>query len=203
MSDEGIVKYTCERVEAPAVFFPGFAELNECRARLRQMGLIGVYPNGIGYGNVSLRPANDLRFFIAGSATGEIAETGPEHYAKVVDFDFERNWVRCGGPIQASSEAMTHAAIYVADPEARAVLHVHDAALWYRLLDLVPTTSRDAPYGTPAMAREIGRLFRETDVRERRIIAMAGHEDGIVTFGPTIAIAMEVLLDAYSGRPSQ
>ncbi len=41
----------------------------------------------------------------------------------------------------------------------------------------------EVPYGTPEMAREVQRLFRETDVRARRIFAMAGHKDGIVAFG--------------------
>jgi hypothetical protein len=197
MSEEGIVKYVCERVDAPAIVFPGFAELNDCRTRLRRMGLVGVYPNGIGYGNVSLRLADQRHFYITGSATGEIAETGPEHYVEVVDYDFERNWVKCVGPIQASSEAMTHAAIYAADPDVNAVLHVHHPTLWGRMLMTVPTTSADAAYGTPAMAYEIDRLFRETDVRKRRIIAMAGHEDGMVSFGPTVTGSEEMLLEIF------
>ena len=68
---------------------------------------------------------------------------------------------------------MTHAAVYIASPETNGVIHVHHPELWRALLDRVPTTSKEVEYGTPAMAEEIGRLFRETNVRELKIIAMA------------------------------
>jgi hypothetical protein len=89
---------------------------------------------------------------------------------------------------------MTHAAIYEADPTVNAVIHGHHLAVWARLLGTVPTTSAAVEYGTPEMAREIGRLFRESDVQERRIIAMAGHEEGLLSFAGTLHDAMTVLL---------
>lgn len=194
MNGEGSVKYTCERIVAPPAAFEGFEELNECRNRLHELGLIGVYPDGIGYGNISLREGRSPRFHISGAGTGHLPKLGLEHYARVLDFDFARNWVKCEGPVQASSESMTHAAVYLAAPEAAAVIHVHDLGLWQRLLDRVPTTSPTVEYGTPKMAAEIGRLFCESDVRERKIIAMAGHREGLVTFGARIEEAMERLL---------
>jgi L-ribulose-5-phosphate 4-epimerase len=193
MSTEGFVRYQCERLPKPAVRFPGFAELKQSRTRLRQLDLIGVYPDGIGYGNISIR-AGEGGFYISGAATGDLLELGEEHYAKVTAYDFARNWVRCEGPIQASSESMTHAAIYAADPTANAVIHVHDATMWRALLDRVPTTSAAVEYGTPEMAYEIGRLFKETDVQRQRIVVMAGHEEGIITFGVSLSAAFEVLL---------
>jgi L-ribulose-5-phosphate 4-epimerase len=192
MSTEGFVRYQCERVITPPVRFPGFDELNSYRTQLRQLNLIGVYPDGIGYGNISIRCVGG--FQISGAATGDLLELSPEHYARVVAYDFARNWVKCEGPAQASSESMTHAAVYEADPSVNAVVHVHHAALWRQLLGAVPTTSGSVEYGTPEMAYEIGRLFRESDVREQRIIAMAGHEEGIITFGATLPSAVNVLL---------
>ena len=36
-----------------------------------------------------------------------------------------------------------------------------------------------------AMAQEMARLYRETTLESVRVLAMAGHEDGIITFGHT------------------
>jgi ribulose-5-phosphate 4-epimerase/fuculose-1-phosphate aldolase len=160
------------------------------------MGFIGRYPNGIGFGNVSIRAGASNEFYISGTMTGGLAELTEAHYTKVVAWDFPRNWLRCEGPIQASSESMTHAAVYERDTAARAVLHVHELELWKRLLDRVPTTRKDVEYGTPEMAAEVARLFRESDVRERRILAMAGHEEGIFVFGGTSQEALGVLMAA-------
>ena len=96
--------------------------------------------------------------------------------------------------MQASSEALTHAAIYALDPDIRAVVHVHDADLWHALIDRVPTTSRDISYGTPEMAREFQRLYEDTDFRVRGIAVMGGHDEGIVAFGSDISQAAERIL---------
>ena len=48
------------------------------------------------------------------------------------------------------------------------------------------------------MAYEIMRLFKETDVPSRKILVMAGHEGGIVTFGKNLQEAFEVLMHARS-----
>ena len=193
MSETGYVKYQCEHVVLPPEEFAGFEELNRVRRRLRELGWIGRYPNGIGFGNISVRPGAGDHFYISGTMTGGLPELTPAHYTKVVAWDFPRNWLRCEGPIQASSESMTHAAIYEEDATARAVLHIHEMALWKRLLDRAPTTRKHVEYGTPEMAAEMGRLFRETDVRERRILAMAGHEEGIFAFGPTLEEGLGIL----------
>jgi L-ribulose-5-phosphate 4-epimerase len=199
MSETGYVKYQCEHRVLPPEDFAGFEELNRVRSRLHQLGFIGRYPNGIGFGNISIRAGASKDFYISGTMTGGMAELTPAHYTKVVAWDFPRNWLRCEGPIQASSESMTHAAIYEQDASARAVLHIHEMELWKRLLNRVPTTRKDVEYGTPEMAGEIGRLFRESDVRERRILAMAGHEEGIFMFGPTLQEAFGAL-DAVRGN---
>ena len=45
------------------------------------------------------------------------------------------------------------------------------------------------------MSDEVRRLFRETDVRQRRLFSMGGHEDGLVSFGRTAEEAGTVLLN--------
>jgi hypothetical protein len=76
------------------------------------------------------------------------------------------------------------------------MIHCHDSVLWAALLDRVPTTSKAVAYGTPEMAHEITRLFKETDVRNGKMLVMAGHEGGIVTFGKNFEQAFDVLMRA-------
>jgi ribulose-5-phosphate 4-epimerase/fuculose-1-phosphate aldolase len=119
--------------------------------------------------------------------------------AKVVAYDFERNWLRYEGSTILSSESLTHAAIYKADSRAVAVIHCHDSALWVALLDEAPTTSNAIAYGTPEMAYETMRLFRVTDVQTRKILVMAGHKGGIVVFGGNLEEAFAVLVHERNG----
>ncbi len=72
-------------------------------------------------------------------------------------------------------------------------VHGHDEDLWRSVRERGVATGADVVYGTPEMAREVQRLFRETDVRERKIFAMAGHRDGIVAFGEDFQEALAAL----------
>jgi len=47
----------------------------------------------------------------------------------------------------------------------------------------IPTTSKKAPYGTPAMAREVKRLYGGSNLRDKKILVMGGHPEGSITFG--------------------
>ena len=123
----------------------------------------------------------------------------PTDCVRVVAYDFARNWLRYEGAAIPSSESLTHAAIYKSDPSTSAVIHCHDSVLWRALLDRVPTTSKAVAYGTPEMAYEIMRLFEETDVRSRKILAMAGHEGGIVTLGQNFEDACDVVMRETKG----
>lgn len=194
MSETGAVKFTCEHVEVALAPFAGLAELNACRRRLLELGMVGVDATGIGYGNLSVRGSASGQFYITGSGTGGVPELGPEHYANVTAYDTARNWLRCEGRTVASSESLTHAAVYDAEPGARAVIHCHHAGAWKRLLDVVPTTAADVGYGTTEMTVEVERLFRTTHLRQQRIFVMAGHENGLVAFGETLAKACELLI---------
>jgi len=49
-------------------------------------------------------------------------------------------------------------------------------------------------YGTTEMANEIKRLFIEANVKAEKIIAMAGHKEGLIAFGKTLDEAGEILL---------
>ena len=96
------------------------------------------------------------------------------HFSTVINFDTQKNWVQCEGPIIASSESMSHAVIYQERPEVNAVFHVHHLELWKKWLYKIPTTPKTAAYGTPEMANEIIQLFKTTTVIDQKIFAMAG-----------------------------
>lgn len=188
------IKFSCERVATEITSFGGLAELNAYRRKLLGLCLIGVDPNGIGFGNLSVRDGATDNFYITGSATGGLHELTPPDCAKVVTCDFERNRVRYEGSALPSSESLTHAAIYESDATAGAIIHCHDSKLWAAVLNEAPTTSKAADYGTPEMANEIMQLFARTDLQSRKIVVMAGHEAGILTFGKDLEEAFTVLM---------
>ncbi len=145
---------------------------------------------GAGYGNVSVRvgrPGKGLgrrSFLITGTQTSGKRCVGLPDFCIVERYELERNHLVSRGPVKPSSESLTHGAVYDLGPHIRCVLHAHTPALWARRLDLgLPETAPEVEYGTPAMAREVQRLYREGLLAERRILAMGGHEDGIVAFG--------------------
>jgi L-ribulose-5-phosphate 4-epimerase len=185
------IKFSCERVAAAIPSFDGLANLNAYRRKLLDLNLIGVDPDGIGFGNLSVRDGATGNFYITGSATGGIHELTLADCAKVVACDFKRNRVRYEGSVLPSSESLTHAAIYESDATAGAVIHCHDSKLWVAALNQAPTTSKAAEYGTPEMANEIMQLFTRVDVP--KIVVMGGHHGGIVTFGKDLEDAFAVL----------
>lgn len=194
--DEGVIKYCAVHNKGELFDHPLLSQLDSARTELFDLGLIGVYSNGVGYGNVSIR--HNSGCIISGTATGEYRILGANRYCNVLDFDINLNTVYTKGPVAASSESMTHCAIYHANPLVACVLHVHSRKLWLRLLeDGYPFTSADIPYGTPQMA-----LGMVTLVRGRTtpfgLLVMAGHEEGIVAYGQTISSALnqiKALLD--------
>ena len=194
MNETGSVKFTCEHVVSETIAFSQLRQLNECRRQLRELGLVGVNSAGIGFGNLSVREPGSGAFYITGSATGELSELNSAHLARVTAYDYDRNWLRCEGLTVASSESLTHAATYEGDTDVMAVIHCHSANLWKRLLGVVPTTRPEVQYGTPEMACEVLRLFATTNVRERKLFVMAGHVDGIVSFGRNLDEAFRSLI---------
>jgi ribulose-5-phosphate 4-epimerase/fuculose-1-phosphate aldolase len=188
------IKFTCERAAAEITPFDGFDELNAYRRKLLQLRLIGVEANGIGFGNLSIRDGATNNFHITGSATARKPELTLADCARVVAYDFEKNWLRYEGSTTPSSESLTHAAVYESDAKAGSVIHCHDSKLWAALLNQAPTSSKAVEYGTLEMAYEMTRLFKITDVQSRKILVMAGHEGGIVAFGKDLEEAFGVLL---------
>lgn len=195
--DEGYIKFSFAHEAAPAPAHPWLHDLMRIRDDLHEWELIGVLPEGIGYGNISARIAGTGKFIITGSGTGLKFPIETIHFCEVVSFDIDQNRVVCRGPLPASSESMSHGAIYAARPDAGTVIHIHDR-LMFRLLiqEGAPQTPADAAFGTPEMAKAVGRLA--ATLPPVACLVMAGHEDGIIAFGPNPQSARDALWDVYS-----
>lgn len=181
-------------------------EINAWRKRLRDAHLLGQDPSrydGYGFGNISRRlgprglPPHRRPFVITGSQTGGIVRLSSAHYASVRECHSDQNLIVAEGPTHPSSESLTHGALYAIDDALRWIMHVHAPDLWRDAGILeIPATHPSVPYGSPEMAQEVSRLFTDTDVRERHLFSMGGHEDGLVAFGQTAEEAGSALFAA-------
>jgi ribulose-5-phosphate 4-epimerase/fuculose-1-phosphate aldolase len=198
MFDEGYTKYECNWILADPLPQEKIEKMNRWREKLFQLDLIGQYENGVGFGNLSIREASVSAFIISGTQTGGLSKLTPQHYTTVIDYNWKRNHLTCQEPIQASSESLTHAAIYEANPAIKGIIHIHHLELWQKLMERVPTTAENIEYGTPEMAQEIIRLCREADLLKAQILVMKGHFEGIIAFGKSLDEAGKLLLDYFS-----
>lgn len=195
MIDEGVIKFDARWRESPPLALPEIAELLEWRKPLYDAGLIGhIEAFDVGYGNLSARIGDNKRFVISGSQTGHIARPDARQFALVTDFSIDANFVASTGPVTASSESLTHAAIYALSPSIRAVVHVHSEELWVGLEASLASTLEGVGYGTPQMALEFARLYEETAFAETGVARMAGHEGGLISFGVSVRQAAERIL---------
>ena len=195
--DEGYIKFSFAHEAAPAPVHPRLHDLMRLRDDLREWDLIGVLPDGIGYGNISTRIPGTDRFIITASGTGLKFPIEAAHFCEVLSFDIAQNRVVCRGPLPASSESMSHGAIYAARPDVHAVIHIHDRWMFRMLIqEGAPQTPANAAFGTPEMARAVGRLAAA--LPPVAVLVMAGHEDGLIAFGPDPHSARDALWNIYS-----
>ena len=202
--EEGIIKFRQEFRDKLFLESKMLGGLNFWRDVLYKEGLIGRDSkryNGFGFGNVSQRlepyqlPVNKRRFVITGSQTGHLPVLTARDYTVVYEYYPEKNLVMVGGLIRASSESMTHGAIYDLDDSIRFVFHLHSPHIWKNSEYLgIPTARENAECGTPEMAEEVFRLYRETNLRKIHLFSMGGHEDGIFSFGRSSKEAGHTLL---------
>ncbi|RLD37620.1 MAG: class II aldolase/adducin family protein [Bacteroidetes bacterium] len=177
--DEGYIKFHYEWIPArlPEI---KLEELIYWRQKLYQAKLIGSYPNGIGFGNISQR-YQDNQFIISASATGNKDVLDASHFSLVDEFNLDKNWLSCIGNLPASSESLSHAAIYSASPQTKAIIHIHNLQLWKKYLNRLPTSDVSAPYGTPEMAYSLQSLILK-EKSDPGLIVMGGHEEGILIY---------------------
>ena len=190
---EGVVKYRVVHQPGAPLDWADLQLLESWRQRLHQQGWLGQYPDGVSYGNVSQRHPQGGLVITATQVAHRVALTCAD-YVHVTDYDPATHTLTVIGSTCASSEAPTHWAIYQLDPRIQVVFHIHCPTLWTQLLQQpeMPRTPPEIPYGTQAMAQAIRALYPH-DPFERNCFVMAGHQDGIFSFGRTAAEAGQVL----------
>lgn len=193
--EEGYIKFHCHFIKTRPVPNSKIQELNFYRQKLYKLGLIGAYKNKIGYGNISTKHKDVI---ISGSATGNYKKLDNSKYSKITRYNIKKNELFCTGAIKASSESMTHESIYECDKEIGAVIHIHNLNMWKKYLNKLPTTSKNATYGTPELAIEIKRLYNETDFKNEKIAVFAGHKEGIIVFGKNLEEAYNIILKYFN-----
>src|SRR3990167_1896861 len=205
---EGVIQYRLDFTAGPAPDYGRFALLNYWRSYLFRLGLIGQDPQrygGLGYGNISARLQPDsLSFIVSGTQTGHLPLLCRHHYVRVLDFDVMCNYLRAEGPVRPSSEALTHASLYAAHSAIQCVMHVHCPLVWRQARAMgIPCVDESIGYGTPAMAEAVRTLARKS--AGNGVIAMLGHEDGIMIYGEDEdsagALVCELLRQAQDQAP--
>jgi len=194
---EGYIKFNCTWEQKEIQIEQSiFDQLENVRTRLYELGLIGMYPDGVGFGNISVKPEKSNSFIITGSATGQFEILKPSHYALVTGYNFAQNTISCSGQTKASAESLSHAAVYESAPDVGAVVHVHCLWLWEKLMNNYPTTSGEIEYGTPEMAVAIQHLIYGMK-KDEKVIVMGGHREGILVFGSNLSEATDEIIKIY------
>ncbi len=178
---EGVIKYDLVFREADPIIDHDFSSLTRWHHRFKQAGILGQNPTryeGLGFGNISER-LDESRFLISGTQTGHLAKLRPVDYALVTQTDLLKNRIEAKGQVKPS-----HAAVYALDIDIRFVFHVHSPDIWNQRATLcLPQTGAEIAYGTAEMASEMNRLYQQGSFRYKKVLAMAGHADGIIGFG--------------------
>ncbi|MCK4743249.1 MAG: class II aldolase/adducin family protein [Sulfuriflexus sp.] len=198
---EGVIQFNLSHQVAEAVQHPQLDALIIWHQRMHELGLIDQDPSrydGYAYGNMSHRLKNN-EFLISGTQTGGIDKLTAKHYAHVTHCDISNNSVYSSGPIKPSSECMSHAAIYTADSNIMAVIHIHNPEIWQQHQALrLATTPTDVEYGTPEMAASIQDCIKQS----HHCVAMLGHLDGIICYADNIDTAGQQVIALYKQAQS-
>ncbi len=191
MSEEGYLKFQCERVNGTLGEPTFFRKFNLFRTRLWDLGLVGEKENGIGFGNLSRRIGQYI--FITGSQTGGKRELEIEDYVLVLDWNWERFTVKSFGKRPCSSETFTHLAVYTSSLEAKVVVHIHSAEIWQWAKDKIPGTPPEAEFGTLELALAVRRLVAR-DPKGFGWLVLLGHEEGLIVWGKTVSQVLELIM---------
>jgi hypothetical protein len=199
---EGVIRFRFDhrREPLPAIHAGLAGELAGWRRRLVARGVVGQQPGrygGAGFGNLSARltPAHGRGFLVTGSQTGRLVDLDLAGFALVDSWDTAAHRLASRGLVPPSSESLTHAALYDASPAIGAVFHVHAPQLWARRgTPALAATAPGVEYGTAEMAAEVAHAARRPGAAD--LLAMSGHEDGILAWGATPEAAGRLLLTA-------
>lgn len=202
--DDGVIKYDRSNfTQSGPIDLVEYSSLERWRKELYAKNLIGEYPEAqVGFGNISeIKDYNPIhqtsvpQFIITGTQTGKYADLDGRFYTRVLDYDIDQLKIRMMGPVEASSEALTHAAIYAHNRNIKAIFHIHSAKIWSGMInDKADCTCKSIPYGTVEMARATEQCVGSRDAGS---FCMQGHEDGVVAYGRDLKEAGDLILALY------
>jgi len=202
--DDGVIKYDRSNfTQCPPLNISEYSCLELWRKELFKLNLIGEYPiDQVGFGNISefkdyqqFHQSSHPQFLITGTQTGKYPDLDGRFYTRVLDYDIEDLKIKVMGPVEASSEALTHAAIYAGNKNIMAIFHIHSAKIWNGMInDNSEHTSKTIPYGTVEMARATQNCINHKDFGS---FCMHGHEDGVVAYGRSLDEAGKIILKLY------
>lgn len=204
MIEDGVIKFNHVFLEEIGPLNRNeYAEVEAVRQVLYEKGLIGAYPDGVGYGNLSQRrnlenfyPSKKPQFIILGTQTGGLSQLDGRHYTYVVDYDFLKNQLEVIGPIKASSESLTHASIYESSKSIECVIHIHNKKMWDGLLlSGYPKVPKEVKYGTQEMAAFAAKIVN--DSKNKNLLVMEGHEEGVIFWGSSLQETLDLTLEVY------
>lgn len=188
--NEGAIRFSFDLRRgdaADAIPADAFRYLTAWRDILRRLRLLGRDPrryDGYHYGNLSVRdPSCSRRFFVTASQTSGRPRVSARQIVRIDACDAARFVLTATGTAAPSSESISHAMLYAADPAIGWIMHGHSATIWQHAAALrLPCTPAEVEYGSPAMARAVGELL--TARRERPLVfATLGHTDGVFAAG--------------------
>jgi len=200
---EGVIKYQLNHHLKSLPHSLSITEINAWRTLMYRLQLIGQNDaryEGYGFGNISQRvDSNPEQFIISGSQTGHIPVLTVDNYCLVTSAMPALNQIYATGICKPSSEALTHASVYLQDKKIQAVIHAHCPEIWQNTVKLeLPHTTKNVAYGTLEMAVAVSQLFKQENWQQGSIFTMLGHEDGVIAFGENLTQAANVLIEQLS-----
>lgn len=188
---EGVIRFAWDlrAPDGPVADRELFDQIKAWREVLVRLGMIGQSPEryaGFGFGNLSARdPERPDEFVITASQTGGVADLTQDQLTRITGCNLERFWVDAIGAQPPSSETLTHAMIYAADPRITWVMHGHSPEIWQAAEALaLPCTAPAVEYGSPQMGAATGSLLADFQSRPL-VFATLGHTDGVFSCGST------------------
>ncbi len=188
--DDGVIKYDRTNFSHSGPLSTSeYGELEYWRKKLYKLNLIGEYAEAqIGFGNMSsvmdyseYFKSPNPQFVITGTQTGKYTDLNGSHYTRVLDYSINGLKIKMMGSIEASSEALTHAAIYASNKNIKAIFHIHYQEIWKKMIDdNSDFTAANIPYGTVEMAHATQECVAG---KNSGTFCMRGHEDGVVIYG--------------------
>lgn len=177
---DSYIKYLCNFTYDTNISNPDINKFNHLRSILLELRLIGTYPDGVSYGNLSQKQKNNA-VIITGTNTGSKTTLTPLDFSCIYDYSINDNFVTCKGGKRASSESLTHLAIYE-NSSAEVVVHIHSLRLWEKLIHIYPSSSPEAKFGTVELANEFKDLIQKYEMTSSGVIISGGHKEGIFLF---------------------